>query len=152
MACVCVCMRMRMRVCVSVCVLAYQVKEYNSPLFLDFSFCLQMKKAAFFCPDIVIKSNTPRTQQILVLFPTTATGDQPRSWIMLFFSSLCPKPDSSVFFFLKPFFLSLTPFLVSSYGARNNQTNQIFLFFFMFFSPHLSLNLSDDQTDFLTDV
>lgn len=57
-----------------------------------------------FFSDIVIKSNTLQTQQIFVLFPTTATGDEPRNWITLFLPSLCLKLNFSGVLFDSFFF------------------------------------------------
>lgn len=73
----CVRVRVYAYACACVCVLGYQVKEYHSPLFLDFSFCLQMKKAAFFAPTLLLKVIRRARNKSLFYFPLQQLATSP---------------------------------------------------------------------------
>lgn len=70
-ACVCVCM------CVCVCAcLDTRLRNIILP-FLDFSFCLQMKKAAFFAPTLLLKVILRARNKSLFYFPLQQLATSP---------------------------------------------------------------------------
>lgn len=70
----CVCAR-ACRICA--CRLTYQVQEYHSPLFSDFSFCLQLKKTCIFAPTSLLKAIHCKLKQSLFYFQLQQLATSP---------------------------------------------------------------------------